>query len=275
MARFKEPTNNPTASQGTEASRPKRMRPGAPAAPSGSHNSSQIASSASAATSTTHAVGISASHIAATSAARANRRSASASHASHSNDSSSPAKGMVSYREKTHAKYQKSEAPKGVLLGIAVAALIVVVLIVVMSCGALNSSTSAVDEAATTQAQTSVSAGESVTYHDYTYALEQDTEGSWTLTVSGGAESTILYTFEGTPVSLVLAGGKLYAPENLEGNVWDIVCYMAGDGGSPYKMLNEDGSEKTGSVLLVSAALDGTNLVLTDDSGATTSIALS
>lgn len=190
--------------------------------------------------------------------------------------------GVQSYSSKLlNKQHTPSEAPKGVLIGIAIAALVIVVLISVLACNAINSSSTTEQDAQTAEAGATSSTDETITYHGYTYALAQDSYGDWTLTSTGGdGVADTLYTFEGSPVGLVIAGGKLFAPENKDDGSWDIVCYMAADGGTPYKMADADGNERTGQGKLASATLNqsgetAASLVLTDESGATTTIELS
>lgn len=189
-------------------------------------------------------------------------------------------RGVQSYRAQVESKYQKSEAPKGVLLGIVIAAVVVIVLVVVLALNALGSSSTTSAVAATTEQQTSAAVNEDLTLDGHTYSLGQDVQGFWVLnrTSADGTEN-IIYSFEGTPVALLTAGGKLYAPQNKSDGSWDIVCYMPAVGGEPYK-LSKDDSELTGTGTLASAELQqdvsGTSsLVLTDESGATTTVALS
>lgn len=187
-------------------------------------------------------------------------------------------RGVRSYKDKTQAKYKRSEAPKGVLLGIAIAALIVIVFAVIFACSAINTTPEVTPDnaAETTEAKTSAAPGESLEYNGYTYGLSQDANGAWILTSSGGTgEATTLYTFEGAPIGVVAAGGKVYAPENLSDGTWDIVCYMTADGGEPFKMLNADESVRTGNDLLTSVEIQGTSLVLISESATVAEIALS
>ncbi|MBP3885560.1 MAG: hypothetical protein J6D54_11590, partial [Olsenella sp.] len=78
---------------------------------------------------------------------------------------------------------------------------------------------------------------------------------------------------EGTPVQLVLYNGALFIPENFDGS-WDILGYTMGAGSLPTQVVNASGEAITGKGQISSAALSGSNLVITDSSGATTTVAL-
>ncbi len=161
---------------------------------------------------------------------------------------------------------QPSQAPLPVLVGIGVAALLVVILAVVLLT-ALITPKAPEGEAATTSAavaETVVAAEEGVEAGGSTYAMRQG-EAGWELVRASGGQDTSLATFAGTPVSVCLYQGALFIPENLSDGTWDIVCYVLGDGSAATQLLGVDGNPVTGSGTIQSAALDGSNLALTGD----------
>ena len=112
--------------------------------------------------------------------------------------------------------------------------------------------------------KTQVAPGETLSYGGESYELREK-DGTWKL-VSLSDEESALMVLDGKPVALVLYEGNLFVPENLSDGTWEIMWYPA-DSGAAYEPA--PGGNGTGSVS--KAEIDGSNLVLTLDSGETVS----
>lgn len=124
------------------------------------------------------------------------------------------------------------------------------------------------EQIATEQQQVEVSVGESVTFQGQSFSVTQDGD-AYVVTRDGAT----VFALEGTPTGLVLYNGTLVIPENRDGS-WDVVCYMIADGSVPAYVVGSDGNAVGGSGTIQSSTLDGGSLVVTDSTGATTSVAL-
>lgn len=190
-----------------------------------------------------------------------------------------PAKGaqrMRSLRSKARKHQQPSEAPKGLFIGIAIAALVIIILVGVLACNAFNSATTANTntQASTADAvQSWASAEEGIEYHGHTYKAVK-IDGGWALVSVSGEQENVIYSFVGEPVSIVFYEGKFYIAENLSDGTWDIIGYMPMDGAMASQMLDKTGGAVTGTGTLESMGLSDTNLDLTYTSGAKTYISL-
>ncbi|WP_455139348.1 hypothetical protein [Thermophilibacter sp.] len=110
----------------------------------------------------------------------------------------------------------------------------------------------------------------SVSYGGQAYALRQADDGVWELAFAEGGEA--ICRLEGAPVALLRTGSTLLVPENVDGG-WDVACYVIG--GHTDLTYVMAGDEKAGGTATATAAeLDGTTLRVTDDTGATTDVAL-
>lgn len=110
----------------------------------------------------------------------------------------------------------------------------------------------------------------SVSYSGQAYVLRQADDSVWELAFADGGEA--ICRLEGTPVALLRTGSTLLVPENVDGG-WDVACYVIG--GHTDLTYVMAGDEKAGGTATAAAAeLDGTTLRVTDDTGATTDVAL-
>ena len=163
------------------------------------------------------------------------------------------------------------------IAGIALAAFVVVALLFVLVGGALAPAPAPAPEteAATAPAEATVDTGQSVFYNGFTYGLGQGDNGwEFTRTPDGGTASA-LFSFSGTPVSIVLFQGTFYVAENLPDGTWDVICYVVADGSTSAQLLGSDGNPVTGQGSLSSSSLDGSSLVLVDEAGGQTQVPLS
>ncbi|WP_455136533.1 hypothetical protein [Thermophilibacter sp.] len=111
----------------------------------------------------------------------------------------------------------------------------------------------------------------SVSYDGQAYALRQADDGTWELAFAEGGEA--ICRLEGTPVALLRTGSTLLVPENVDGG-WDVACYVIGGHTDLTYVMGADGEKAGGSGAVASCELDGTTLRVTDDTGATTDVAL-
>ena len=65
----------------------------------------------------------------------------------------------------------------------------------------------------------------------------------------------------------------LVIPESLEDG-WDVIAYRPADGSVPVQVADADGNPVHGSGSITSAELNGTTIVVTDSTGATTNVSL-
>lgn len=165
---------------------------------------------------------------------------------------------------------------KNIFIIVGGAILVLAVLFFLVRCvtGALTASdeapaqTQQAEQPAEAQQQEAEASG-SVVLHGVSYALAQGEDGAWSVTADGEAA----FGLSGTPTAIILCNGVLVVPENLEGG-WDVIAYMPADGSLPMQVTDADGNLVGGSGSVVSAELDGSNLVVTDSTGATTTVAL-
>lgn len=120
-------------------------------------------------------------------------------------------------------------------------------------------------------AQEQAGIDESVSFGGEAYSLRQGEGGGWELVNAAG---NVLVEMEGTPTALLRSADTILIPENREDG-WDVVCYVVGGhtSGITY-VVGSDGEAVGGSGGIESAELDGTTLVITDDSGDTTDVSL-
>ena len=123
--------------------------------------------------------------------------------------------------------------------------------------------------------QTEAPPGQPLYYDSYAYTVLQQQDGRWAFvrSVPTGADPLVLFTFDGTPVELVLSDGVFVIPENLQGS-WEVAAWVIGDGNVPTLLMGEDGQAVQGEGQLSSASLEGDELHLTAADGAVTTVPL-
>lgn len=138
-----------------------------------------------------------------------------------------------------------------------------------------QSSQEGTDDTAADSAQEEAPADGSVSYQGSTYVLAEQESGRAGLvrTDASGAES-VLFEIEGTPAAIVRLGSTIAIPESRDDGTWDVVCYVVGGHSDATYVVGSDGAMVQGSGAISSVELDGTTLRVTDDSGATTDVAL-
>lgn len=126
------------------------------------------------------------------------------------------------------------------------------------------------------QQQVTTTADDSVVYQGMTYTIEKQASGNYGVVrqdASGSGTATTVFEIEGEPCALILYNSVLVIPENRNGN-WDVVSYVIADGSLPAYVMTMDGNEAGGSGSIESATLDGSNVIVKDSNGNTTSVAL-
>lgn len=167
-----------------------------------------------------------------------------------------------------------SQHSRKVTVALFVAAAVVVALVSFLLVRAWNS-TSNEPEPSTRVERTDAKADQAVSYDGYSYSI-QETSGKYAFVRTSGDDSDPLTLFElaGEPVGIVLCDGAYCIPENLSDGTWDVMAYAMGDGSVATQLMGSDGKAVTGTGKLKSAALDGTDLVLTDESDNQTRVPL-
>ena len=165
---------------------------------------------------------------------------------------------------------------KNIVLLVAAAILVLVVLFFLVRCatGSATTDTSVPEQEQQSEQpveaqQQEASADGSVVLHGKTYALAQGEGGAWQVK----AGDATAFTLSGTPTAIILCNGVIIVPENLDGG-WDVIAYMPADGSLPTQVTDSDGNAVGGSGSVASAVLDGSSLVVTDSTGATTTVKL-
>lgn len=179
-------------------------------------------------------------------------------------------------RKNVRTRRHKTQGSKRLFIGLGVAVILIVAVVGFVLTRAANSVSNVV---ATDAAQTDkkvTSADQTIQYAGFTFSVQQQEDGSYHFvrTAEGASEPLDLATLPGKPVSLALFNGAILISENLSDGSWNVVVYTAGDGSVVTALTNADGSEVSGQGELVSARIDGDNLVLKDASGQEKSVKL-
>lgn len=179
-------------------------------------------------------------------------------------------------RRNVRSRNQKTQTNKKLFIGMGIAVLLIVAVIGFVVTRAAHSVSKVVATEAAQTDQTVTSADQTVQYAGFTFGVQQQEDGSYHFirTAEGSKEPLDLATLPGKPVSLALFNGAILISENLSDGTWNVVVYTAGDGSVVTTLTNADGSEVSGQGELVSARIDGENLVLKDNSGQETSVKL-
>ena len=113
-----------------------------------------------------------------------------------------------------------------------------------------------------------------IEYDGYLYET-RESGGSYSFvrTTEDGADPLELFKLSGSPVSIVLYDGAFVIAENTASG-WDVIAYMLGDGSVASELVGPDGNPVAGEGTLVSATLDGDDLVLVTEDGSITSVPL-
>lgn len=157
-----------------------------------------------------------------------------------------------------------SHVGRKALIGLCIAAAVVIVAVVVVVVMVLESpSTSAPSTGQQRVEQTQAEVGKGVLYDGYTYDTSQGSDGAYvfTRTAQGSSDPLELFKLEGTPVAVVLYNGVFLIPENVDGQ-WKVMAYTLGDGSVATELQDSNGQPVGGQGTITGAKLDGTNLTL-------------
>ena len=165
----------------------------------------------------------------------------------------------------------KGNAKVFAVIGVGAAIVVVVVLLIVGTLLKPSGKT----QGSTVVEQTQTDASQAISYRGISYKLEAQQDGKYALVgyAEGAKDGTVYFTFEGTPVQLVLYNGALIIPENL-GDSWDVLGYTMGAGAMPTQVVNSEGEAVTGKGKIAQVELASPNLIITDESGAKVTVAL-
>ena len=183
-------------------------------------------------------------------------------------------------RRNVSAHDTRIQTNRRLFVGIGVAAALVVLVVGFLGWRALSSLPSEVEvpEDAGRTERTAVDLAQDdatgIEYDGYVYTTrESGGQYSFVRTTEDGSEPLELFKLEGTPVSIVLYDGAFVVSENTAAG-WDVMAYMLGDGSVASALVGADGNPVAGEGALVSAALDGDDLVLETQDGTTLSVPL-
>ena len=179
---------------------------------------------------------------------------------------------------------EAAKPARGILIGIAIAALVVILVGFFILRGILggfvNEDTVAPDSLPdeVQQVEVTVDGGTgaiesgSITFMDETYSGVALGGGAAGAATDASGNQRPLFALSGTPATLLLYDGILLVPENLSDG-WDVIAYVLG-GESQASPIVVDDAPLKGQGEITEAHLDGAELVVSDSTGANTRIAL-
>lgn len=184
-------------------------------------------------------------------------------------------------------KREKAKLSRGALIGIAIAALLVIVGGFFIVRGVLNSPMFASEgdlasdslDLEPQQVEVSVDADSgavdagAIEYMGETYSMVALEGTAAVVEIDENGTQRSLFVLPGKPATMFLYDGTLLVPENLADG-WDVIAYMVGAESQASPIVGEDGQPVKGSGEITDAHLEGSDLVVTDSTGATTRIAL-
>ncbi len=202
-----------------------------------------------------------------------------AAHAARSNyRSGSGQRIAASKRPQVKSRQNRAKLSRPVMIALAAVAVLLVIVVVIFAVVLQPSTSLQTDDTTPTRAE-QVQADDQtkgISYDGYTYACALDDDGasySFVRYASGSSDAMVLFQLQGTPVTEVLYNGAFVIPQNL-GNTWNVVAWHIGDGTASTQLTQEDGSALEGDGSISSASLEGSNLLLNFDNGATMTVPL-
>ena len=196
----------------------------------------------------------------------------------------SSGQGVRRLSAKPRISEKRSEAKKGVLIGVALAALLVIVggfLLVRALLGEPAEEAAPEGEAimqdqqqaeVTIDTETGVVESEGITFMGETITMVNIEGTAAVVSTDELGYQYTLFKLTGLPVTMLFYNGTIIVPENLPDG-WDVICYVIG-GESPASPIVEDGEAVKGTGEIVDAYLDGSELVVVDSNGTSTRLAL-
>ena len=112
----------------------------------------------------------------------------------------------------------------------------------------------------------------SIAYYDETFSVVALEGGTAVMATDESGNQRTLFALSGTPATLLLYDGILLVPENLSDG-WDVIAYVLGAESQASPIVIDD-APVSGQGEIVEAYLDGSELVVGDSTGAHTRIAL-
>lgn len=178
-------------------------------------------------------------------------------------------------RVKKHMAPRKRMS-RPVFIGICVTVSAIIVIAVAVLITALNSSSTSLNNSASTRVeQIQASDNSGIEYDGYRYNVSQNADGTWAFVRTGtdGSSPLTLFNLDGNPVTVVLYNGAFIIPENLD-NSWNVMAWVNADGSLPNILTRNGDDPVQGDGQISSANLQGSNLQLNFDNGAADSVSL-
>ncbi len=123
-------------------------------------------------------------------------------------------------------------------------------------------------------AKAQVAIDQNIEYEGSTYLLQKRDDGTYELARQDkDGSSTSLFDCSGEPVQLILLNGTLLVPENV-GDGWDVLAYMVGASSVGSQVVDGDGNAIVGQGSIQSVEMGKNSLVVTDSTGAQTTVGL-
>ena len=183
-------------------------------------------------------------------------------------------------------KREASKPARGVLIGVAIAALLVIVGGFFVVRAILGTRVSVDDEILTSEEvfepqQAEVSIDEQtgsvetsgIEYMGEHYSLVAVEGSVGVIETDANGNQRTLFVLNGTPATMLFYDGVLLVPENLADG-WDVIAFVVGGESQPTPVMGADGAAINGAGEISEAHLEGAELVVSDSTGATTRIPL-
>lgn len=124
--------------------------------------------------------------------------------------------------------------------------------------------------------QVQAGATDTIEYRGVSYALEEQSGGTYALTSTSEdqEEPATLCELKGTPVALILYDTAFIMPENLSDGTWDLVAYHLGGGSVTQRVTGADGNPIIEEGEIASAELAGDDIQITTAQGESYTVSL-
>ncbi len=165
------------------------------------------------------------------------------------------------------ASEQPVPMPKKMLVGLVMAAALVIALCVALFVRVLSAPVPGSEQHALDPLDVAIESavGTPVSYGGSVYSLAEN-NGSYALMethVEGDGQQVVVGNLPGTPVDIILYGETVLVPENLSDGTWEVSAYTIGAGWTP--IVSRDGSVVSGKGAISEATLNGPALRLVVD----------
>lgn len=163
-----------------------------------------------------------------------------------------------------HVASSPATMPRRMLIGLAIAALVVIVVCVTVFLWVLSAPVPGSEDLAAEAAQAAAAElGEVAEGETYELRESGGTYSLVELRSEGDGQEVVVGNLPGTPVGLYRYEGTLLVPENLSDGTWEVSAYTIGSSWAPIS--NQDGTAVGGKGTISEATLDGSVLRLVVD----------